>query len=199
MRSSPSAIDRKEQLVAAATKVLKERGVAACTARTIADASPLTKSSVHYYFEDVDELVDVAMSRLMDEFVERISAAAASAADPVTALWAAAETYLELGTSVPGRIPLLWFEYQVAAVRRGRIDVVKQIIEHGAAMWEQLVTATGVADAPARGRALFAALIGSIIEQSYEPRPVGDVLAEIADALSIPSDASSLASETRLP
>jgi AcrR family transcriptional regulator len=186
VRSSPSAIDRKEQLVAAATKVLMERGVAACTARTIADASPLSKSSVHYYFDDVDELVDVAMTRLMDEFIDRIEEAASAAADPVAALWAAAKTYLELGTSHPGRIPLLWFEYQVAAVRRGRIDVLKAIIEHGATMWERFVTATGVADATARGRALFAALIGSIVEQSYEPRPVSDVLDEIADALSIP-------------
>jgi AcrR family transcriptional regulator len=187
MAQPTSTTDRREQLVQAAITVLRERGVAACTARTVAAASPLTKSSLHYYFDDVDEVVDIAMARLMQDFIGRIQTAASAAADPVTALWSAAETYLRLGGSHPGRIPLLWFEYQVVAVRSGRTATVREITEQGAVVWEQLVAATGVDRAVGKSRALYAALIGSVVEQSLDPRPVPDVLEEIAAAFALPA------------
>lgn len=82
--------------------VLRRGGLGACTAPAIADASPLTKSALHYYFADTDEIVDVAFRRLMEQFLERVQDAAAAAPDPLSTLWAATETYLRLGSGPPG-------------------------------------------------------------------------------------------------
>jgi DNA-binding transcriptional regulator YbjK len=40
--------------------VLARDGLAGCTARAVAEASPLTKSALHYYFSDMDKIIDQA-------------------------------------------------------------------------------------------------------------------------------------------
>ena len=55
---SPNQRRKRQQIVEAARRVLAEQGLAACSVRAIADASPLTKSAIHYYFADINELVD---------------------------------------------------------------------------------------------------------------------------------------------
>ena len=42
--TSSSKLDKRESLILAAMKVMREKGLAQCTARAIADASPLSKS-----------------------------------------------------------------------------------------------------------------------------------------------------------
>ena len=79
----------------AAADVLRREGWAGCTARAISDASPLTKSALHYYFDDVDEIVELAFRRVMDEALSRVEAVAEAEADPVDALWGAARARFE--------------------------------------------------------------------------------------------------------
>jgi len=181
-----SRAEKREQIVQAAVEVLRTEGVAACTARRIADASPLTKSSLHYYFEDVQQVVDLAMARLMNEYIARISGAAAAASDPLAAFWAAVETFLVLGTSHPRRIPMLWFEYVITAVRRGRTELIRQIIVTGREVFEELVAATGADDPGPRARVVVAVLAGVVYEQSIRPRDLGEVLEDLSTAIGIP-------------
>ena len=149
--------------MAAAAEVLRTKGVAACTARAIAEASPLTKSALHYYFEDTDEIVDLAFRRLMEQYLARIEKAAADADGPVAALWAATDAYLRFGADRPsGRVPMLWFEYRVASARRGDSRTANELSDRAEAVFVRLVEATGAPDAAARGATLFAALGGSL-------------------------------------
>ncbi len=178
--------DKREQIVQAAVEVLRTEGVAACTARRIADASPLTKSSLHYYFDDVQQVVDLAMARLMNEYVARISGAAAAAPDPLSAFWAAVEAFLVLGTSHPRRIPMLWFEYVITAVRRGRTDLIRQIIATGRGVFEDLLSAAGIPDPGPRARIVVAVLAGVVYEQSILPRDMGGVLRDLSVAIAVP-------------
>lgn len=176
-------------IVAAASEVMRTQGVAACSARAIADASPLTKSALHYYFADVDEIMHLAFRSLMEQFVGRIEKDARTAASPVDALWAAARTYLRLGADRPGgtRVPLLWFDYQVTAARHGETAVARELTDRTVQLFTDLVTATEVDTAAARASALVSALIGTIVRTAMDPRPLDLTLAELAESLGLPA------------
>lgn len=183
---SPNHEARREELIRAATDVLRRGGVGACSARSIAEASPLTKSALHYYFDDVDQIVETAFRRLMEEFLDRIEASADAAPDPVTALWAAAGTYLRLGSDRPPRVSMLWFEMQVAASRRGDVALMVELTDRALVTFGRLVEAVGVADSDAVSSSLFSALVGSVVRNSMAPRPTDDVIAELARACGLP-------------
>jgi AcrR family transcriptional regulator len=183
---------RREDLVEAAMHVLRTQGLAACTARAIAEASPLTKSALHYYFEDVEEIVDVAFRRLIGAFLDQVEAAAAREDDPVAALWAAIETHLRLGADRPEQgeqLMFLWFEMQVAASRRGDSSTVAALTDRALAAYTRLVTATGADRPEALASTLLSALIGSVVRLDMHPRPISELLDELAATLGLPTPA----------
>jgi AcrR family transcriptional regulator len=187
----PTADERRDAIVDAAAEVLRTQGVAACTARSIAAASPLTKSAIHYYFSDVDEIVDAAFRRLMEAYLARIERAAADAAAPL-AWWQAAHAYLTYGVDRgdrSDRVPLLWFDYQVTRARHGRTGTSAELTDRTVALFHRLVADAGVDDAAARAEALFSALVGQIVRASMHAVDVDAVLGELATALGLPAPA----------
>jgi AcrR family transcriptional regulator len=183
---------RREDLVEAAMHVLRTQGLAACTARAIAEASPLTKSALHYYFEDVDEIVDVAFRRLIGEFLDQVEAAASGERDPVAALWAAIETHLRLGSDRPEhgeQLLFLWFEMQVASCRRGDTTTVAALTDRALGTFTRLVTAAGAGHPEAVASSLLSALIGSVVRLNMTSRPIPELLDELAGTLALPAPA----------
>lgn len=71
-----------------------QTGLVARTVREIAAAGPLAKSAIHYYFADVDVLIDRAMSQHVGNFAANLRTAASGAATPSAAFWSVIETYL---------------------------------------------------------------------------------------------------------
>ncbi len=67
-----SATDRREQLVAAAVRVLRRDGVAAATTRRIAEEAGAPLASIHYTFGGKDEVVSAAIAEVIDELVARL-------------------------------------------------------------------------------------------------------------------------------
>jgi AcrR family transcriptional regulator len=183
---TPNHLARREELIRAAMQVLRTGGMAACTARAIADASPLTKSALHYYFADTSEIIDVAFRRLMEQFLERVQDAAAVAPDPLSALWAATETYLRLGADRPDRVPMFWFEMQTVAVREHRAETVTELSLRAERFFTNLVAATGMPNAEALGSAWLSALVGAIVRLAMLPRPVDRLLEELSAAFAVP-------------
>lgn len=62
------AEDRREALVAAATRLAADQGPAACTARAIATQAGLPLASVFYYFPDLSVVVGEAVRRVCDDW-----------------------------------------------------------------------------------------------------------------------------------
>ena len=59
---SPNQDSKRRQIIEAARVVLARGGLSGCTARAVAEASPLTKSAINYYFASMDEIIDLAMA-----------------------------------------------------------------------------------------------------------------------------------------
>jgi AcrR family transcriptional regulator len=72
-------------LVAAAARLLADEGVAAVTARRVAQSVELSHQIVHYYFKSMDDLVIAVIEASMDGVVDELDRALESAA-PLAAI-----------------------------------------------------------------------------------------------------------------
>jgi len=123
--ATPNQREKRELIVAATSDVLARDGLAACTARAVADASPLTKSAVHYYFRDVDEITDQAMSAISTPSPwTRFAGRPTPNRSPPKRLWRVIDAYLATFADKP-HAALLWFEYWIALSRRGATGPVE--------------------------------------------------------------------------
>jgi AcrR family transcriptional regulator len=175
---SPNQLSKRQQIIEAAQRVLAEQGLANCSVRAVADSSPLTKSAIHYYFSDMDELVDEAMSRHMEAFIARVRVAAGRETRPTERFWAAVKDYLDIFEENPGAA-LLWFDYWIDATRKGRTEPVDRMNSDVLAVFADLLTAVGVDEPAARAEALFSGLLGLVVQQSVRRRPFEAVRRQI--------------------
>ena len=176
---SPNQLDKRRQIVEAARTVLARDGLAGCTARSVAEAGPLTKSAIHYYFADMDDLVDLAMAGHIDAFAARITAAAERHRKPELRFWAAVRAYLETFQELPGTARL-WFEYWIDATRKNRVAAIEKVHGQMTGIFAGLLAATGVDDPAGRADAVFTYLLGAVVRQAVHPRAFAEVRAQVA-------------------
>jgi AcrR family transcriptional regulator len=181
---TPNHIEKQRQIVEAAKVVLARDGLAACTARTVADESPLTKSAIHYYFASMEDIVDEAMFSLLDEFLERVRHAGTESADPVEGFFAMANEYLRTFAEQP-RYALLWFGYWVQIAEEGRTGTMRRLQDAIFEVLEVGLERAGVDDPVTRARAAFSYLIGAVLRQQAEPTPFDRVASELASICSL--------------
>jgi len=178
---------KREQIIDAAKKVLARDGLAACTARAVADASPLTKSAVHYYFDDIHQLVDIAMREHVAAMVSELRRAADGEPNPGEKLWAAVHAYLATFAAQPDAA-FLWFEYWIDTGRRQSADAVMATLDDMRALLEELAAQLPIDDPAASAHSLLSWLLGSIVQQQLQPRSMAQLRQEFNDVLGKATD-----------
>jgi AcrR family transcriptional regulator len=180
---SPNQDSKRRQIIEAARVVLARDGLAGCTARAVADASPLTKSAINYYFDSMDEIVDLAVAAHVEAMLAALREVARQQDDPYQRLHAVLRAYLDTFADQP-HAAFLWFEYWIAAARRGAtgpagamLAAVRDLLTD---LLIQVREATGhpVNDPPAAAHALMSWLLGSIVQQQAQPWPPATLRAE---------------------
>lgn len=160
---------KREQIIDAAKQVLARDGLAACTARAVADASPLTKSAVHYYFDDIHQIVDLAMREHVTAMVAGLRRAADGVDDPAEKLWAVVDSYLATFAAQPNAA-FLWFEYWIDTSRRQSADAVAATLADVRALLGELVARLPVDNPAATADTLLSWLLGAVVQQQVRPR-----------------------------
>lgn len=187
---TPNQIAKRETIVRATAQLMAREGLTACTTRTIAANGKITPSAIHYYFRDTVEIIDLAMRYLGARFWGRVRAAADAESVPVTALWCAAEAYLDAtidGSSDGGpTTSMLWAEFETAGLRLGNQETVRELSQEGASIFTELVAAILSKPPQVTGRIFYAALLGSAVRDKFEPRSKTEILAEMSGAFGIP-------------
>jgi DNA-binding transcriptional regulator YbjK len=178
-RLTPNQLDKQRQIVEAAMHVLATRGLAACTAREVAAAGPLTKSGIHYYFADMDVLIDRAMAQHVANFEAGLRAGAADADDPHTAFWAVVDAYLATFRDQP-HVTHLWLEYWIDAARKGRTAAVEAQNARITALLAERLLAAGAGDPAESARAIFVYLLGAILDPAVSGERVRVHVAALA-------------------
>ncbi len=193
--------------------VLARDGLAGCTARAVAAASPLTKSAIHYYFRDIDEIVDQAVAAHVEAMLAGLRAVAARHSDPERRLRAVVQAYLDTFADKP-YAAFLWFEYWIAAGRRGATGPTERMLADVHVLLAGLLAdlpdppdlagASGppgqtAGEAADTAHALLSWLLGTIVQQHVRPRPAAEIQAELSPFLGRPAargDASAATEST---
>lgn len=166
--------------------MLARDGVAGCTARAVADASPLTKSALHYYFSDMDEIVDLALEGLSTAYFAHVRSLGLAIEDPEERFWTVIREYLSpFEQSRP--LTLLWFDYWTHAARRGDLGTVERIHGGIAELFSELLDHLEVGDPKKQAHALVSYVLGTVLQQTVRPLPFERIQVEIADLCGIRS------------
>ena len=192
---SPNQIAKRNKIVQAASRLMVREGVHACTARMISAECGFSTSSIHYYFKDIDEILDLAIRRVIGRFLRQVENEAALHDDPVQALWAAAHAYFERtsdsirATDGSGfrHAPMVWFEFQARSLRTGDIQTARDLSSEATQLfvkWMSKIEA--ITDPVGRADALYCALLGGAIRDSLERQPAGQRVRQLFASLDLP-------------
>jgi len=150
---SPNQDRKRRQIIEAARVVLARDGLAGCTARAVAEASPLTKSAINYYFDSMDEIVDLAVAAHVEAMLAALREVARQQDDPYQRLHAVLRAYLDTFADQP-HAAFLWFEYWIAAARRGATGPAGAMLAAVRDLLTDLARAAGASEPAALGRQL---------------------------------------------
>jgi AcrR family transcriptional regulator len=167
---TPNQRDKQRQIVEAARRVLARDGLAGCTARAVADASPLTKSAMHYYFRDFDEIVDQAMAAHLEAFLQALRETAEREKDPGRRLWRVVDAYLATFAGQP-HAARLWFEYWIALSRRDASAPVENDLAKVGGLFRTLLADAGHARPGETADLVVSWLIGAVVRQDVHDQP----------------------------
>lgn len=176
--------DKRRLIVEAAVRVLMRDGLKGCTARAVADESPLTKSAIHYYFDSTEEIVDAAMDAHLEEFLRRLLDAAASHKEPTERFWAVVQTYFATFNEAPGSA-VVWLAYWLQNMDFGRREYNERIQNRIVGVLSQTLAETGADESAARSQALFSYLIGTVLRQEVYPVEFDEIRDEVANLIGL--------------
>lgn len=169
---------KQDQIIEAAKHVLARDGLAACTARSVADASPLTKSAIHYYFNDINEIIDRAVAGHIDAMLGALRKVVDDADEPRERLWRVVHVYLTEFVDQP-HAAFLWFEYWISAGRRASLTAAEQQLDQVRAFLVDLMTGLPLTDPDETAHAVLSWLLGTIVQQHVRPRTLEQLRGEL--------------------
>ena len=178
---TPNQQAARARIAAAAAMVVARSGIAGCTVRAVAGEAGLTKSTVHYYLRDANELVDLAVLGFLDVLAEHAGRLIAAAPDGREALYALIRIFT--AGEVPAIAltdPTLWSDFATHAWRRGAVDELARCLDTFSSLFEQPLTLLGVDNAQWRARSIHLYLLGTLNRKLVARVPT----AEIAFAVS---------------
>lgn len=172
-RLTPNQLDKQRQIIEAAMRVLAGQGLAACTVREVAAAGPVAKSAIHYYFADMDVLIDRAMAAHVANFETGLRDAAAADGDPPASFWNVIDAYIATFRDQP-HVTLLWLEYWADAARKGRANTIAELNGRIVTLLTGCLKAAAVPRPADTAHGVFLLLAGTILDQ---PDPAAGIQA----------------------
>ncbi|MCG5076205.1 TetR/AcrR family transcriptional regulator [Paraburkholderia tagetis] len=108
-RPANADLDMRERLLACATQLFAEQGIAATTMAQIAAAAGVTSAMVHYYFTNREKLLDAVVEERIARSIAYVwdSADSEAAADPHTLVQELVARLFEVTERLPW-LPPLW-------------------------------------------------------------------------------------------
>lgn len=166
---SPNQLAKRDEIVSAAVEVLLRDGVHGCTVRSIASAAGVSKGAVHYYFRDVDEIVDLAMFHATHGWIAWLRGATTTEAGgelaPTEGFWRVIAACLEPFANGDRTLMPLWLEYWATCTRVGRIAPLRAVQGLLVAQVAELLERLSVTDAADRAFAVTSYLFGAGMQE----------------------------------
>lgn len=175
---TPNHLDKRRRIIEAAQTVLRRDGVSACSTRAIANESGFNKGLIHYYFGNLEEIIDAATAEMAADIVERIRATSARHEDPARRFWSIVMEHLAAFENPKGQT-ILWMDYWLDAMRRSRKEVVGQIDQAVIDALTDALADAKVSSPRTRAQAISAYVVGVAIRRTMHGQSDTELLAEI--------------------
>ncbi len=182
---TPNQQAAREKIIAAAADLIAEHGLSACTIRAVAERSGLTKSTVHYYFDDANELIDLSVSEIFQRMARHAGESVIAAGDGVAGLEFLVRLFLgraKTPRDVTFRQSMLWPAYTAHAWKRGATAAILHNLEALRRVFELAMDQAGITgpEGTKRANSVHNYLLGAMIRNMIDPLP----RAEVASAVS---------------
>jgi AcrR family transcriptional regulator len=194
---SPNQLAKRDDIVASTVELLLYNGVNGCTVRSIAAHAGVSKGLIHYYFRDVEEVVDLAMLKATQAWIALLPRIdeqpregmdgnpAELASHRAEALWHALWASLEPFVHGDRTLMPLWLEYWASCSRAGRIAPLREIQGLLLDYVRDILEAAGVEDSEGKSFAVTSYLFGAAMQQSVMTIPPDLVRTHIASLCGI--------------
>ncbi|MHB8219864.1 MAG: TetR/AcrR family transcriptional regulator [Acidimicrobiales bacterium] len=181
---SPNRLAKRDEIVSAAVEVLLRDGVHKCTVRAIATAAGVSKGAVHYYFSDVDEIVDMAMAQATRGWIAWLRSAAGTGASSQRSaserFWRVIAASVQPFARGDRTLMPLWLDYWAACTRAQRTGPIGTV--HGllTSYVAELLAESGVPDPLDRSMAVTCYLFGAGMQEPVQSMGFETVVRHVA-------------------
>ena len=129
---TPNQEAARREIIDAAADLVGEHGLSACTFRSVAARAGVTKSTVNYYFDDANELMDLSVGEVFERVARFARESVRSAPDASAALGFMVRLFMgreKLPTAFKFRESMLWPAYTAHAWKRGAKERILRGLE----------------------------------------------------------------------
>jgi AcrR family transcriptional regulator len=171
---TPNQQAARERIIAGAADLIAEHGLSACTIRAVADRSGLTKSTVHYYFDDSNELIDLSVNEIFQRMGRHARQGVVDATDGTDGLEFLVRLFMGRAHTPPDvtfRESMLWPAYTAHAWKRGAQAYILQGLEALRSVFELALARSGMepGEAEERANSVHNYLLGAMVRNMIEP------------------------------
>ena len=187
---TPNQQAARARIAAAAAAVVARSGIAGCTVRAVADEAAMTKSTVHYYLRDANELVDLAVLGFLDALADHAAGLiAAVAPDGGEALHALVRIFTAgEAPAIAMTDPTLWSDFATHAWRRGALDELARCLDTFTSLFEQALSLAGADNVEWRARSVHHYLLGTLDRKLVARVPTAEIAFAVSALAGIPID-----------
>lgn len=192
---TPNQQAARRRIIEAAADLIAKEGLSACTIRAVADSSGLTKSTVHYYFDDANELVDLSVNEIMQRLARHAREAVLAAPDATSAVEFLVRLFMGRGTTPPDlvfRESMLWPAYTAHAWRRDAKASILQGLETLRRVFQLALERAPMpaSEAAERANSVHNYLLGAMIRNMIEPIGRAEIARAVAALSGLPVNAN---------
>lgn len=186
---SPNHLAKRDEIVSAAVEVLLRDGVHRCTVRAIASAAGVSKGAVHYYFQDVDEIVDIAMAQATRGWISWLRSAASTGTgidsphghNAAVRFWRVIAASVQPFARGDRTLMPLWLDYWSTCTRARRTEPARTVHDLLTAYVTELLADAGVTDAPDRSSAVTCYLFGVSMQEPVRSVSLASVARHVSE------------------
>ena len=187
---SSNQLAKRERIIEAAVSVLLDQGVSSCTVRTIAGVAKTSKGIVHYYFSDIDEIIDAAMLKAVTLWREFFSVSQPGDGQVDLSrsrkdFWEFIDKSMEPFSKGDKTMMPLLLEYWALGVRRQRISQLQQVQNVLVDLVAELLDRCQIEDPPGCALSVTSYLIGVTMVEAAAPVSKSEVIATVANITGI--------------